>query len=186
MKHIVVFICLIPLLAIGQSKFEKEYRLKKEDVPVVATNFIEKIDHKRNLKWYKEESSDGKTVEAKFKVNKVAYSVEFDTTGNLLDIEELIRVTDLDIFLQQDIKNQLQKRFIKFKVVKIQKQLKGENHELITYFKKSNDKNVSGYELVVKGKKNKELNLYELFFNGSGEVESELIIVIKSGVHLEY
>ena len=50
----------------GQQKFEKEYRIKSDDVPITAIKFIEKITDKKRLKWVAEESKDGKTIEAKF------------------------------------------------------------------------------------------------------------------------
>jgi hypothetical protein len=186
MKYIVILLCLISLFVNGQSKFEKEYRLKEKEVPKAAINFIEKIDYKSKLKWYREESSDGESVEAKFKINKIAYSIEFDTLGVVEDIEELIRISSLDSNLQTSILNQLDQVFEKHQIIKIQKQLKGENKELIAYFKEENKALISGYELIVKAKRRKEVNLYEYFFTAEGVLSKELKVLIKSAVHLEY
>lgn len=181
-----LFCLLFSSFAYGQFKFEKEYRVKESLVPIKSSNFIQKIKSKKRLKWYKEESYGGQSFEAKFKLDKIKYSIEFDTLGNLEDIEELIELSDLNDQLKTVINEKLMATFNKNKIEKIQKQLIGEEEALIHHFKEENNELISGYELTVKGWKDKEVNLYELFFNEKGELINEQKVIIKSSVHLEY
>ncbi len=186
MKNSIFLLLLISSIIRGQSKYEKEYRLNEKEVPLKALNFIQQIANKKRLKWYREESSDGESIEAKFKIAKIKYSIEFDTIGKIEDVEETIELSALEATLNSKINKQLEKTFKKYKVIKTQKQLKGEGQELILYFKKETKDFISGYELVVKGSTEKEVNLYEFFFNKKGVLTSQRRIIIKSSVHLEY
>jgi hypothetical protein len=186
MKNSIFLLLLITSVIRGQSKYEKEYRLNEKEVPLKALSFIQKVENKKRLKWYREEGSDGESIEAKFKIAKTKYSIEFDTIGKIEDIEESIELSALEVTLNSKINKQLEKTFKKYKVVKTQKQLKGEEQELIFYFQKEGKEFISGYELVVKGSTEKDVNLYELFFNEKGILTSQRKIIIKSSVHLEY
>lgn len=73
----------------AQQKFEKESRLKPEDVSVAAKQFIETVDMDTKWKWYFEENLVGNSVEAKTKYQRKWYSVEFDTSGNIQDVVRL-------------------------------------------------------------------------------------------------
>lgn len=170
----------------GQSKFEKEFRIKESIVPIKALNFISEIEQRRKVKWYREESLDGKSIEAKFNIGKTKYSIEFDTLGQIEDIEESIKLTNLDTNLNRAINNQLAYDFKKYKVIKSQRQLTGDEQQLIKCLKDKNIQLISGYEIVLKGRKGKLVNLYEYFFNESGKIESKRKIIVKSSVHLEY
>ncbi|MEZ4934623.1 MAG: hypothetical protein R2788_21160 [Saprospiraceae bacterium] len=71
----------------AQVKYEKESRLKEKDVPSIALDFIDSLAVKKKVRWYLEEGFNRTSVEAKFKMDNRKYSIEFDTIGNLEDIE---------------------------------------------------------------------------------------------------
>jgi len=71
----------------AQEKFEMESRLKQNDVPSNALNFIDSLSLKNKVKWYLEEGIERKSIEAKFKRSGKKHSVEFDILGNIEDVE---------------------------------------------------------------------------------------------------
>ncbi|MEZ5059223.1 MAG: hypothetical protein R2879_19480 [Saprospiraceae bacterium] len=172
----------------GQVKYEKESRMKEKDVPKMALDFINSLEGKGKVKWYLEEGLDQTSVEAKFKLNRQKHSIEFDTTGNLEDAE--IQLTwkeispavrdSIDFFLGQDCK--------KYKIRRIQIQYSGEPGIVLQKIKtgeKVSDYAVR-YELIVKCRKEVNVNLYEYLFSESGQKLSVSQIVFKNSSHLEY
>ena len=126
------FIYIILLLVVqyssnlyAQEKYEKESRIKQKNVPSKALLFIDSLNFKNKIKWYKEEGLYRKSFEAKFKYNKARYSVEFDTLGNIEDLEIEVDWEDLKSNISDSISLQLKIDCIKHKIVKVQKQYKG-------------------------------------------------------------
>lgn len=75
--------------AFPQVKYEKEYRLAEKKVPDRALHFLESLPVPGKVRWYAEEGISRHTVEAKFRISEKRYSVEFDSLGNLEDVELL-------------------------------------------------------------------------------------------------
>ena len=86
---------LSPNHLLGQIKYEKEYDIEQKEVPRIALEFITKSGFEKHVRWYREESQDGTTIEAKSKKNRHKYSIEFDTSGKLLDIEKTVKMLEL-------------------------------------------------------------------------------------------
>ena len=173
----------------GQQKFEKEYRIKNEDVPVTANNFIQKIANKKRLKWVAEESQDGKTIEAKFYKNGTKYSVEFDIKGELIDIEILASISNLPASEKALIEKVLSEEFVKFRIRKIQKQFKNITLDQIeSLFNSEDNKDYDTYnfEIVVKGKSKEGFALYELLISKSGELLKKLKFGLPNSLNLQF
>ena len=98
-----LFLSLLPIAVNGQVKYEQESRLRVEEVPLAARAFIQQVDTGRKVKWYYEENLEGNSVEAKFKRNCQRYSVEFDTLGNIQDVEIEVKPQALSPALQQKL-----------------------------------------------------------------------------------
>ena len=172
---------------LAQNKFEREYRIKEKSVPKKAIDFISNLQFDSHIKWYAEESSQGKSIEAKTKYQKVKYSIEFSTDGQLQDVEIEIEGKDIlkDVFSK--IQNRFSSDFSKFKIVKIQKQLSGSDRGIINFLKKGTKSSVTiKYEIVAKGKSQKGKNLFEYTFSHTGEFEKREKIIFKNSDHLEY
>ena len=173
----------------GQQKFEKEYRIKSDDVPITAIKFIEKITDKKRLKWVAEESHDGKTIEAKFHKNRTKYSVEFNIKGHLIDIEVLTSISNLPASEKALLEKALREEFTKFRIRKIQKQFKNITLDQIeTFFnsKGNKDFNVYNFEVVVKGKSKDRFKLYELLISKTGELLKKLKFGSPNSVNLQF
>jgi hypothetical protein len=174
--------------AFAQQKFEKEYRLKTDEVPLLARQFVDSLDFDRRVKWYMEISQLGKTVEAKSKHNRQRYSVEFDTTGKLLDVEIEVRFGDLPESVQETITRNLEAEFDRFRIRKTQQQLTGPPRNLLTYLKARTHQMslTTRYELILRGSKNGERHEYEYTFSDQGDIEKRATVIFRNTDNLVY
>ncbi len=173
----------------AQEKFEKEYRVKSAKVPENALRIILKWNFPNKVKWFAEESNDGKTFEAKACFKKHNYSIEFSEKGELIDVEKNVNPNSLTKEIEEKIDTYLYGRFLKFSKKKIQIQYSGDEDSLYnTIFNidaKSN-RFIKKYELVVLGKQQKELALYEFLFDERGQVLKELKFKPTDFLNLEF
>ncbi len=189
------FICMVLFLVFNfsgnlfaQEKFEKERRIKTANVPAEALSFVDALDVKSKVKWFKEEGLSQKTIEAKFKHHKAKYSVEFDTLGKVEDVEIQVNWRELRSQVSDSICLQLKTDCSKYKIVKVQKQYSGDASALISMLKAgTNNPSVTlKYELVVKCHQQKKVDLFEYLFTDKGQLISTSKIVFKNSSHLEY
>lgn len=188
MKKLLLSLSLIiaSLYAVSQTKIEREYRIRANNVPANAINYIDSLSLKK-VKWYKEINSETSSYEAKFRLNKNKYSIEFDSLGKLEDIEVEINLKSLSNDTKNIICSQLDSIFEKCKITKIQKQYKTTALNLLMFISnKEATIKLNGYEIVVKGKENGSNNIYELFFSGDAILETKSVIVLKNTDHLEF
>ncbi len=181
-------VLLLPLFTEAQTKFEKEYRIKTDEVPETALQFIRTSNTDLSEKWYYEENQLDNSIEAKFKFNKKRYSVEFDTMGNLQDIEIETDFEALAEALQSKITASLQNNYSKHKIRKLQVQYSGDINSLAELLENSASQNryKVRYEIIVKGRKNRQWNLYEITFNHAGELKKTDQIIFRNTDNLEF
>lgn len=172
----------------AQDKFEKESRIEQIDVPSKALFFMDSLNYKAKIKWYKEEGLTRKSIEAKFKYNKTKYSIEFDTFGNIEDIEIEVNWQDLESDISDLITKQLKQDYSKHKIVKIQKHFAGNENELFALLLNgiNSEQPKIRYEIIVRCNQQKEVNLFEYLFDEKGICVTKSKIVFKNSSHLEY
>lgn len=161
-------------IANSQNKYEREYRIKKSQFPNEAIQLISgKLKDVKRLKFYKETDSAKTSFEAKFKKDRLWYSVEFDESGILEDIEITIKPVDVPSDAYKSIIKYLDKDFSKYRIKKIQQQyLVSEIETLETTIKNAFQNLILpsiNYELIIGGKKEKEYFDYEILFNSDGK-----------------
>lgn len=84
---------LIPVLlavsttVFAQQKYENEIRISRDSVPTKALAFIDTAPFDKKIRWYKEYFIDGTSIEAKTRYQGKRYSIEFDPSGELEDVE---------------------------------------------------------------------------------------------------
>lgn len=172
---------ILPFLFFGvftisaQVKYEREFRIKKSDFPSKAFELIEsKLTNAKRIKYYKEIDSATTSFEAKFKKDRLWYSIEFSEDGNLEDIEITINAIDLPNDSYENIQLYLNSNFSSYKIRKIQQQYVVENSVDATL--KNAFQNLMipsvNYELIVDGKKNKSYQEFEILFNAEGNFVS--------------
>jgi hypothetical protein len=172
----------------AQVKFEREYRIDKNDVPVPANQFIDAIDFKKKVKWYKEEGLQTHTYEAKTKFSGRKYSIEFDSIGHLEDIEYEIKWKEISEESKAKINSYLKENYQKSKICKVQIQLSGDPDRLLKLITtQANDQNITvNYEIVIKGKRDRSFDLFEYLFAYNGELIKRSKIILKNTDNLEY
>jgi hypothetical protein len=187
-KFLILLFAMVSSTLFAQVKYEKESRLKEKDVPKMALDFINSLKGKGKVKWYLEEGLDQTSVEAKFKLKRQKYSIEFDTTGNLEDAEIQLNWKEITPSVRDSIDSILGQDCKRYKIRRIQIQYSGEPGVVLQKIKTG--KEVSDYtiryELIVKCRKEEDVNLYEYLFNKSGQKLSVSQIVFKNSSHLEY
>lgn len=183
-----IFLFASPFNLAGQIKYEREYNLEKEKAPGIAITFIDLCCPNSKVKWYGEESLTGKSIEAKINYKGSLYSIEFDTSGYIQDVEKKIGLHDIPENARSSIVNKLDSIFSKHKVDKIQVQWVGSNQALYELIEKNNSTLpfTVNYEIVVKGRKEKSTKMYEVLFSMDGSVLSVSEIVQRNTDNLDY
>ncbi len=187
--YIVFFILFFSLNTYSQEKekLEREYRISAKSVPEKARKLIASLPFDKKIKWFKEESFYGNTIEAKTKFKKHKYSIEFDTLGNVQDIEVVIPETIIPKTTLENIRNSIKKEFKWFKFVKIQEQFIGTQEQIVNYIKTRNQQNfIVKFEIEFKGKKGGEKHLYLYTFSENGSIEQRERVVFENIDHLEH
>lgn len=176
------------LSSIGQQKYESERRIKRDQVPAKALSFIDSLNLESKVRWNFEEALESSSVEAKYKHKGEKYSVEFDTLGNLQDIEIDIPWRDAEEQLKESINNQLNQDCRKYKVQNAQIQYSGERSVLLEKLRSGSTKSTftTRFELIVRCASDSDVNLFEYLFSDAGERLSTFKIIFKNSNHLEY
>lgn len=172
----------------AQKKYERESRLKEKYVPSTALDFIDSLAVGRKVRWYLEEGLDRTSIEAKFEMDNQKYSIEFDTVGNLEDIEIRIKWGGLNKMLRDSIDFYLGQDCTKYKIRRIQIQYSGDPSILLPKIKtgESTEYYTTRYEIAVKCRSKNDVNLFEYLFSDSGQKLSVSQIIFKNSSHLEY
>lgn len=185
--NLLFFLILINLNSYSQTKFEREYRIKPKNVPQKAISYIDSLKLENKIKWYKEDNSDYFTYEAKFYYNKLKYSIEFDSTGSIEDIEIEVDYKSISEEIRLKICSQLDSVYSKIKIIKTQLQFTTNAKNLSLIINNGvNHLSNKKYELVIKGKINDKSYIYELQFTETGALESKAKILLKNSDHLEF
>ena len=173
----------------AQQKFEKEYRIKSSEAPVKSLQIIKMWNFNKKVKWFAEESNDGKTFEAKVVFKKYRYSIEFSEEGEILDVEKTVKFDELPIEMQQKIAQNLSKRFKSYSIKKVQIQYSGTESAMynqVFKLEKVNEKAKINFEFILKAKKENENAFYEVLVDVNGAVIKELKFKEESSLNLEF
>jgi hypothetical protein len=190
MRYIALF-CLILSYAnpaTAQDKLEREFRIHPDVVPERAKSFAAAITGNSTLKWYREEGLEQVSLEAKAKVKGQRFSIEFDTSGQIQDVEVEIQLLEIPEHTRRTMITALKEDFAKFKWEKIQRQYQGTEAVLLNFFAQKIDSTSphTYYEVVIRGKKKGLANFYEWVFSESGAVLSKATLISRIADNLEY
>ena len=125
MKRVILLFGILCCSQMGhaQQKNEKEERIRENVFPKIALQLLrDHIKNPRNLKYYRETDSLKMSYEAKFKLKKRRYSVEFTKTGELEDVEVLINREEVPPGTMEKIRTYLKNNTRKYHIERIQKQ----------------------------------------------------------------
>lgn len=184
-------VCLLFFISFGlagQTKFEKEERIKAEEFPKEAIGLLKAASLPKKVKYYKEQSDRGLSYEAKFKKNGTFFSVEFSSDGSLEDVEA--EIGQLPAEVQSSINQYLSNEFKKHGIKKIQRQFiiaPEDNPSTILKTALANAHSPTvNYELIVRAKTDKGWQQLEMLFDANGTLLSSKKIVPAPYEHILY
>lgn len=162
----------------AQPKYEREFRIKKAEFPQEAIALIkDEIQGVKRLRFYKEIDSITIRFEAKFKKDRLFYSVEFNPEGELQDVEILIQETDIPNDAFESISGNLKETYSKFKIRKFYQQYplkKGKQRKSLLKEAFQNLLLPSiNYKLIVSCKTDSGPKEFEYLFNAEGNFLSK-------------
>lgn len=173
----------------AQQKFEKEYRINSNEIPAKSLQIIKMWNFKKKVKWFAEESNDGKTFEAKVVYKRHSYSIEFSEEGQILDVEKKVKFSELSREIQLEIKENLSKKFKKYRIKKVQIQYSGTETAIyneVFQLKTTHERAKINFEIVLKAKKQNDYALYEILTDNKGNLIEELKFKQESSLNLEF
>jgi hypothetical protein len=187
-KAFSILFLMISFAAFPQEKRETEKRIDRDEMPEKAMGFYDSQVPK-DIRWerfYFEKDGADESYEAKFKFDGHGFSVEFDKTGELQDIEIGLKENEIPEPVLEKIKGQINAENELFNIEKIQGQ----------FLPNGSSKNVFGraldfkkttpdrYELVVAVKNNGHKKHYELLFDHEGNFVQKRKIIRESSSSL--
>lgn len=172
-------------VAFSQEKIEKESRIRAEEVPAAARFWLDDaFENVRRPKWYLEYSQNGKSFEAKFYLKRYFHSVKFDTLGKVVDVEVVIKESEIPVEVWLEIRSHFESNYEQVKIEKIQRQFTGSDSDLEDFFDEGEKESiVIRYEIVYQGK-NGIWELWEALFDESGKIISKLRFRIRPNDNL--
>jgi len=173
----------------AQDKIEVEKSVKTKEVPLSAVENLEAIlgaDHR--IKWYYQEDGTKKVYEAKFKFNSNNYSVEFDTKGDIYNVEIKVDYDELNSKFITKLEKKLSQLFDDFKIRKIQIEYLGDEEDLFELIatQEVDDDLTIQYEIEINAKSEKNRTLYELIYDSKVKLLSKRKIKLRSTDILDY
>lgn len=170
--------------AFGQVKYEREARIKPSNIPPKAMMFIKPLGTELKIRWYEEESHLGRSYEAKTKIQGSLYSIEFDSSGQLMDIEKRLHTREVSDELSEKIRKAFEPIFDRYKILKIQEQYLTDELDLPNFL--LSNPIFQFVECSVRGERQGEISDYEILLTASGEIVQILKDVGRSSDNLEF
>jgi hypothetical protein len=167
-----MLLVLLSLQLYAQDKQEREFGVKEDEVPETALKwFNEAFNEPGKVNWYYEISSGKDSYEAKFKWKGNRYSVEFDTTGVIEDVEVTIPWKKIPSETRKILEHYFRTNYTKYKILKVQKQYSGEPGNLKSYMQGEEPIDIiTVWEIEFHGRTETENELWEGLFAGGGSL----------------
>lgn len=172
-----VFTTFYAMIGSAQNMNEREHRIRKSQFPKNALAYIQNeiVDAKR-IRFYKEVDSTKIYFTAKFRKDRLKYSIEFNTDETINSLAFTIQSLDIPEGSYMKMINYLEQHFRRYKIRRLEQQyLLSDYKEETTAIKQAFQNLIVPnviYELVVFGKQNNKLEPYEVHFNANGSLNS--------------
>lgn len=158
-------------------KNEVEDSIKREEMPENALKTLEEVWPGLNdIRYYFQTDGDSESYEAKLEWQGSSYSIEFDDSGKVLDVEELIEWNQVSSDASEGIDEYLQKEFRRIKITRLQRQYivdddDDDDEDFIDDILEGDEEDFEiRYELEVEGRSGRQIGAFELLFDDSGDL----------------
>jgi len=194
MKHIISFILLgIMILcssaAMAQSeKNEVEDSIESNEMPGKAIETLSEFWPDLNdIRYFRQTDVETVTYEAKLEWQGKSYSIEFTTSGSIIDVEQLVEMEEIAPRARRGIDQYLQQQFEKVRVTRLQRQLIADDEDGIDdidfiddILEEDKEDYIIRYELEVEGRSGSRIGAFELVFDRNGDIMQRRKIVRRS------
>lgn len=187
------FFALLLLLfnyaAFSQTKYEKEIRVKNNEVPQLAVSFIDSLPFDQKIKWYKEAGLELINYEAKTRFHSSWFSLEFFSDGVIKDIEVLLDYNALPEMVLRKVDLYFLNKYQKFNTDRVQKQYSGSREHLFELVKNYPDISsglIIQYEIVITAKVAGAFQTEEYLFSAEGDFIRSSRVVGRITDNIEY
>lgn len=186
-----ILICSCFFQGAAQASHEREHRIKKSQFPDKAHVFLaNEITKVKRLRFYRETDSAKTSFEAKFKKDRLHYSMEFDSDGILKDVEILIKEIDVPNDTFTAIESYLNQSYTKCKIRKILQQYPIEKREEVKKTLKEAFQNLLlpsvNYKLMVSCKTEDGSVDLEFLFDSAGTFKNKRVLLPPNYDHVLY
>ena len=172
---LVLCITLSTNSAFAQVKNEREHRIRKSQFPEQALLIIhQKLVNAKRIRFYKEVEGNKVSYEAKFKKDRLKYSIEFTPEGKLKGIKIAIQPLDIPNDAYAKITTYLENKFKKYRIQKIQQQYLSEGQDIDKTLKEAFQNLMLPsikYVFLINGKNDNGSEKFEILFNAEGKFE---------------
>lgn len=194
MKYSFYFLLLIFSLTgtsavLGQSeKREVEQSIDKSEMPPIALETLNEFwPNMDNIRYFYETDGDTETFEAKLEWKGKQYSIEFTEAGNIIDVEQLLEISEISASAAESINDYLEQNFNRVRITRLQRQYIADDEDGVDDIdfiddileEDEEDYNIR-YELEVEGKSGSEIGAFELLFDKDGDIIQRRRIIRRS------
>lgn len=173
----------------SQTKNEVEKRIKMNEVPPHTLEILlKRIKNFNQVKWYYQTDAEKKVYEAKFKQFSQNFSVEFDTSGKIINVELIVKKRHISSEILNNILQNLNQEFDEFKIQKIQREYLGQAKDLLNLISENDiAPNLKiRYEILINAKEEKTRRLYEFLYDSNGKALLKREVILQSTDILDY
>ena len=175
----------------AQATYEREHRIKKNQFPIEAQDLIaNEITKVKRLRFYRETDSAKTSFRAKFKKDRLRYSMGFDSDGILEDVEILIKEIDVPNDTFTAVVSYLNQSYTNYQIRKILQQYPVKETEEIKKTLKEAFQNLLlpsvNYKFIVM-RKTEDGNVdFEFLFDSEGNLKNKRALLPPNYDHVLY
>ncbi|PQB05812.1 hypothetical protein [Aureitalea marina] len=172
-RLLILLFLLTSLSSQAQAKMEFEKRIDRSQFPATALQWLDTHPEiPEQVRYYIEQDGQQTSYEVKFKAENKVFSIEFDTTGKLLDVEVLIRYKTISPEIRSKIAAYLDSGYKRWRTDRVQKQytLAENGNDVLERIFLSDPGLIKNLELEVSVREEGLTKHYELTFGPTGEL----------------
>jgi hypothetical protein len=146
-----ISLLIFPLYGFPQN----DKKISSEKIPFAISSYIKgEYPQFKKVKYYKETINDTIMYEVELRKKEEKFSLLFYENGQLYEVEKEVKYKELQAEIRKNVEAELASRFLKYKINKVQF---------------VNPHLVNKYEMNVKGKTDKGISYFEIYFNKDGK-----------------
>jgi len=170
------------------EKNEVEDSIESDEMPGKAIETLSEFWPDLNdIRYFRQTDVETVTYEAKLEWQGKSYSIEFTTSGSIIDVEQLVEMEEIAPKARRGIDQYLQQQFEKVRVTRLQQQFIADDEDGIDdidfiddILEEDKEDYIVRYELEVEGRSGSRIGAFELLFDRNGDIMQRRKIVRRS------